>query len=45
MQHEAHKTYISLYFFLWLGKLLLIHGKCSKIKNKLNKNLMDPVKI
>jgi hypothetical protein len=32
MQHEMHKIYISLYFFLWLSNLLLIHGKCSKIK-------------
>jgi hypothetical protein len=32
MLHELHKTYISLYLFLWLSKLLLIHGKCSKIK-------------
>jgi hypothetical protein len=30
--HEMHKTYISLYFFLGSIKLLLIHGKCSKIK-------------
>jgi hypothetical protein len=32
MRHEMHKTYIFLYFFLGSSKLLLIHGKCSKIK-------------
>jgi hypothetical protein len=33
MRHEMHKTYISLYLFLWLSKLLLIYDKCSKINN------------
>jgi hypothetical protein len=32
IRHNMHDTYISLYIFLWLSKLLLIHGKCSKIK-------------
>jgi hypothetical protein len=37
MRHDMHKNYTSLYIFLWLSKLLLIHGKCSKMKR-----IMDP---